>query len=233
MTTTPGTRPQALLLARNDKWHKEIETTLAIEYVVPWLEGAGIDVHATSDLNAWTRRGLEGYRLFMPWLMPQHGGTDAKLGAISAEDVKTEEAEATAEFVARGGGVFGFHGASIVPHVEPYRAYANLFGVTFQGHPKYHEFEVRLTRPDHPITRGLSDFRTSDELYKHEVWGEGIEALAEAEWEGQSYPMAFTRRLGKGALYYLALGHDRATWDHPAFKQLVVNGARWLLDQTS
>ena len=227
-----GARPRALLLARNDKWHGDVEDVLARQYVVPWLAEAGLDVRQTNDMSSWTRLALEDYQVFMPWLMPQYGGTEARFGAIPLEQVKREEADATAEFLEKGGAIFAWHGATVVPHTEPYQPYVDLLGVTFRGHPKYHEFEVRITRPDHPITRGLSSFRTSDELYRHDVWGAGIEVLAEAEWEGKAHPMAYTRRVGRGALYYLAPGHDRATWDHPAFKHLVVEGAKWLVEQT-
>jgi type 1 glutamine amidotransferase len=32
---------------------------------------------------------------------------------------------------------------------------------------------------------------------------------------------------------YLALGHDAASWEHPAFRHLVVEGTRWLLDHSA
>ena len=59
------------------------------------------------------------------------------------------------------------------------------------------------------------------------------DVLLDAEWEGERHPMAYTRKVGKGAVFYLALGHDGATWEHPAFRRLVVEGTRWLLDQTT
>ncbi|HEV2123824.1 MAG TPA: ThuA domain-containing protein [Chloroflexota bacterium] len=226
-TESPRTKVKALLFAQDDKYHPGIEDALAAERATPWLEEMGIAVTRTKDRARWTREGLAQYQLFMPWLMPQWD-----VAKNAHEHIAPEEAEVVASFVRNGGGLFAFHGATVVPKPAEYEAYVDVLGTRFKSHPKYQEFDVRITRPDHPITRGLKDFRTSDELYIHLPLAPDAEVLATAEWEGETHPMAYTRRAGRGAVYYLALGHDQATWDHPAFKQLVVNGARWLFEQT-
>ncbi|MGI8424139.1 MAG: ThuA domain-containing protein [Chloroflexota bacterium] len=220
-------RPKALLLTRNDKFHRGIEDALGRTLVEPWLRQAGVDVTRTNDVGVLCAEGFSGYQLFMPWLMPQWD-----VATESHSRVVQAEAEAVAQFVHSGGGLFAFHGATVVRQRAPYAAYVDVLGTRFKSHPKYHEFSVRVRQPDHPVTRGLRDFRTSDELYLHEPLASDADVLLDAEWEGERHPMVYTRKVGKGAIYYLALGHDRVTWEHPAFRHLVVEGTRWLLDQT-
>ena len=219
---------RVLLFTRNDKHHREVEQALGRGLVVPWLEAAGIDVTAVSGASLPSRDELAGYAVYMPWLMPQW---DQATGAHT--HVVPAEAEAIKDFVCGGGGLFGLHGATVVPAVEPYAAYLDVLGTRFVSHPRYHEFAVRVRRPDHPVTRGLADFRTSDELYLHEPLAADAGVLLDAEWEGRPQPMAYTRTVGAGQVFYLALGHDRASWEHPAFKHLVVEGTRWLLSHAA
>lgn len=209
------------MFARDNNFHPRIEDTLGPKYVVPWLGALDVEVTQTHDLSVLSPGGLRGYDLFMPWSMLQW----------QVEDPSPAEAEAIASFVHSGGALFAQHGATVVPKPEPYAAYLDLLGTRFKGHPEYQDFQVRIAQPDHLITRGLEDFRVSDELYTHAPLAPDAQALVTAAWEGVAHPMAYVRRAGKGAVYYLALGHDAAAWDHPAFKQLVVNGMRWLLDQ--
>jgi type 1 glutamine amidotransferase len=44
-------------------------------------------------------------------------------------------------------------------------------------------------------------------------------------------PLLYTKQLGKGKIHVNALGHDRAAMSNPAFRQLVVQGANWLLER--
>jgi type 1 glutamine amidotransferase len=41
------------------------------------------------------------------------------------------------------------------------------------------------------------------------------------------YPIAWTRRHGKGRVFYLGLGHTPEVWRNPVFLDLVAGGIRW------
>ncbi|MBN1640860.1 MAG: ThuA domain-containing protein [Anaerolineae bacterium] len=51
--------------------------------------------------------------------------------------------------------------------------------------------------------------------------------LAVTEWEDAVQPMVYTKTYGAGRVLYIALGHDAATYAHPAFRQMVIQGLRW------
>jgi type 1 glutamine amidotransferase len=39
--------------------------------------------------------------------------------------------------------------------------------------------------------------------------------------------VAWTREIGKGRVYYTALGHDEQSWGNPAWQRMMVQGILW------
>jgi type 1 glutamine amidotransferase len=97
--------------------------------------------------------------------------------------------------------------------------YKQIIALTFEksvsGHGDYHEFEVSITDSDHPITRGLTNFRTHDELYHRMVPAEGVsyKVLSTAYSDpsmngtGEREPMMIILHYGMGRVFHLMLGH--------------------------
>lgn len=83
------------------------------------------------------------------------------------------------------------------------------------GHGFYHEYTVAITDTTHPITRGLSDFRTWDELYHNmqNPRGADVHVIAtaysapEQKGTGNHEPMATVKTYGAGRIFHLLLGH--------------------------
>jgi type 1 glutamine amidotransferase len=223
--SAPASKPKALLLARRDKFHA-FEDPLGTRYAAPWLQALGLDLTLTDDRSVLSHERLQRYDLLALLLMPQWE-VEAPPEALVAQ------AQAVAGFANGGGGILALHGATVVPQPESYGAYIDTLGARFRSHPPYQEFLVQIPNPDHPVTRGLQDFRISDELYLHHALASDAEVLAAVMWQESSQPLVWTRRPGRGAVLSIALGHDQASWDHPSFKHIVVEGARWLLGQTS
>ena len=66
-------------------------------------------------------------------------------------------------YIRTGGGFFGLHtAAASFREAEGYHAMLNGF---FDGHSPYMDFTVNVSDPNHPVTKGLSDFEATDELY--------------------------------------------------------------------
>jgi len=101
------------------------------------------------------------------------------------------------------------------------------------GHGQPHEFTVKLADADHPITRGLTNFSTTDELWHRTALQTNIEILATAfsahEWQGsgKDEPVAFITRFGEGRSFNLLLGHDTKGMDSAGFQQLLCRGVEW------
>jgi HEAT repeat protein/type 1 glutamine amidotransferase len=79
-----------------------------------------------------------------------------------------------------------------------------------RGHDPRGPFRVQVTDHAHPITAGLADFETTDELYTCLSGDVPIQVLATAtsKVDKKIYPMAFTLTPGKGRTFHSVLGHD-------------------------
>ncbi|MBM3237282.1 ThuA domain-containing protein [Candidatus Poribacteria bacterium] len=127
-------------------------------------------------------------------------------------------------FVASGKGYAGFHSAA-----DSFRGcpeYRALVGGHFITHPHYREFQVSVVDPEHPITKGITEFMVKDEQYILD-YDPRVHILCSALWKGDKMPVAWTKSWGKGRVFYLSLGHDPAAARHEMFQLLLQRGALW------
>ncbi|MFF7842392.1 ThuA domain-containing protein [Streptomyces ossamyceticus] len=156
-------------------------------------------------------------------------------------DVRPSPAEGTAlaRFVERGGRWLALHGTNAV--IEPpapggprvfstprlLGEVAAVLGSQFLAHPPIEPYEVRVTRPAHPLVAGIQPFTVTDELYVCELHGES-EVLLHAEYTGPCRgfaegdtaaldnaprPVLYLRRHGLGEVCCFTLGHCRGRYD--------------------
>jgi hypothetical protein len=146
---------------------------------------------------------------------------------------------ALARFVERGGRWLALHGTNAVieapaaggPRVfttpRLFGELAGVLGSQFLAHPPIEPYEVRVTRPDHPLVAGIEPFTVTDELYVCELHGE-LEVLLHAEYTGPCRgfaegdtaalddaprPVLYLKRHGGGEVCYFSLGHCRGRYD--------------------
>ncbi|SMO72902.1 ThuA domain-containing protein [Fodinibius sediminis] len=96
------------------------------------------------------------------------------------------------------------------------------------GHDPRGPFKVRITDTEHPITKGLSDFETIDELYTCLDGTVPIQVLAKATsiMDNEDHPMAFVHKAGNGRVFHSPLGHDLEALNDPV-KELYRRGTQW------
>jgi type 1 glutamine amidotransferase len=152
--------------------------------------------------------------------------------------------------IRNGAGLVVLHAANNA--FPDWTAYKMMLGLTFvanvSSHGDFHEFSVRITDRDHPITRGLSDFRTWDELYHATVPTPGSEfrVLATAYsspdrgGSGNVEPIIAVLEYGRGRVFHLMLGHvwphdfnsgykgyQMVAFENENFQQCLLRGAEW------
>ena len=94
------------------------------------------------------------------------------------------------------------------------------------GHGPRGVFTAKVVNKEHPITAGMSDFETDDELYA-KLQGTGkINVLVEADsdWSKKTEPLVFTLNYGKGRTVHNAFGHDRKALMNPNVQRIIVRG---------
>jgi type 1 glutamine amidotransferase len=107
-----------------------------------------------------------------------------------------------------------------------------LVGGGTKSHDKFGEFEVKVTRADHPLMNEVpASFRITDELYHfvQDTNGTPIEVLATgtSPVTGKTFPVVWVTRHPKAKIACITLGHDAKSHEHPAYKQLLQNAVKW------
>ncbi len=175
-----------------------------------------------------------------------------------------EQTVALEAFLARGGRWLALHGTNsilrfgadnIVDCPDEAPAFMALLGSRFTAHPPIAPFKVHVTRADHPLTQGLRDFRIEDELFLvrrtadldvllHTSFTGHTPEFRDADWDEAEVPVLYERKVGQGAILYLALGHcrghydlqpvapfwphpQRCSWNYPIFYQLLRRAILW------
>ena len=97
------------------------------------------------------------------------------------------------------------------------------------GHGPRSVFQCKVVDNEHPITKGLGDFKIFDELYAKLQGDTPIEVLvtADSDWSDETEPMVFTCSYGKGRCVHNAFGHDRKAIMDPACRRLIARGVEW------
>lgn len=98
------------------------------------------------------------------------------------------------------------------------------------GHDAYGQFRVKIAKTEHPITDGLNDFTTTDELYYKQQGTEDIIPILTAlsKDTGKEEPLAWVYSYGKGRVFQLLLGHDVASFEAKEIKEIIKRAAVWV-----
>ncbi|MBX7075574.1 MAG: ThuA domain-containing protein [Pirellulales bacterium] len=127
-------------------------------------------------------------------------------------------------YLRQGGGLVAVHCASHAFRNSD--AYTRLIGGRFHHHGTG-EFRSVVVDAQHAITQGWRNFSTWDETYVHDQLANDNRVLAVRAEDGGYEPYAWVRGLGRGRIFYTALGHDERTWGQPEFTDLLARAARW------
>lgn len=153
---------------------------------------------------------------------------------------------ALSRWVEAGGALVGVHSATDT--LSDDGSYVRLIGGVFDGHPWNEEVTLRIDDPEHPAMRPFAreametappTFRLADEIYQFKSLAPDrrvILSLAPGNPKmepGREYPLAWTRRHGKGRVFYTALGHRPEVWRDPRFVEHVLEGIRWAAGEPS
>jgi uncharacterized protein len=89
------------------------------------------------------------------------------------------------------------------------------------------DFTVRVSDPNHPVTRGIRDFRIHDEVYGgFEVKPESHILLTTDEPKN-GRDLGWWKTYGQARIVYLQLGHDHQAYENPNYRKLVAQAIDW------
>ncbi len=223
-----------VLIITGDHGHKWKETT---PFLKELLTKAGHEVDVTeAPSKDLTADNLAKYDVLLLNYRNTPNGARQNPASVWGDENK----KAFKEAVEGGKGLVVYHHASsaFVGNSDFDREFEKIIagGWRRQGnHGKMHEFTV-TARKDHPITRGIKEFKHGrDELYQNSVMLPGSEVLVTAYSDlakdpkntGKHEPMVWVAKYGKGRVCNNVLGHDVEAMQSAGFKVLLARCVEW------
>ena len=188
------------------------------------LREDGFAVEVTGDLGIFGSPLLAQADLLVP--------------VITGESLEKAHADALLDAVRGGLGLGGHHGSLATSFKESW-PFRYVSGVTWVAHPgNIIDFRVAVTRQDDSVMEGIPDFDyRSEQYYLH--YDPTVEILATTTFTGAYdsaarnvvMPVVFKRHFGAGRVFYSALGHVAAEFDHPYMPLILRRGLAWAVRQ--
>ena len=186
------------------------------------------DTTVTQDVGAFTPENLKKYDVVMFY-------TTGELPMTQAEK------DAFVHFVKSGHGFVGVHSATDTFY--EWQPYLEMIGGYFNDHPWHQLVTVNVVDPTNPIVSFLGkSFQVNDEIYQiadfqyatsHVLLRLDPESVSmhrpNVHYRFYGWPLAWTRRDGKGRVFYTALGHEDAVWNSKWYQQLLLNGIKYAM----
>jgi type 1 glutamine amidotransferase len=198
--------------------HQWQESTKLIQVT---LQKTGrFDVSISTDKEVFASPSLKDYAVVI-----------LSYGFWEEEDPSEEAKAGLLNYVKSGGNVVALHFAC--SSFQDWDEYRELLGRVWKkgvgGHGPYGEFTVKVTDKEHPITKGLPDFTTEDELYAKLSGDAEIKVLASAysDWSKNVEPIVFVKEYGKGRVVHNVLGHGLESKRNASYQSLLCRGVEW------
>ncbi len=214
--------PQALVLYA-DQPH---EPGYISENLPRIFEATGVTAHLTVDVRTLSAENLAKVDLLV---ILRDGLQRPQPGAEGQYVWMTQQQQdAIVRFVNAGGALLNLHNSmGLYP---PSGGYLELVGGRYVGHGPLERFRVEVVDPNHPITRGVSNFSIADEQHTPPYDKDKVHLLLQSRSDGGTVAAAgWAYEPGKGRLCHLANGHTREALQHPMYQQLLRNAVRWCL----
>ncbi|MDN4072981.1 ThuA domain-containing protein [Fictibacillus terranigra] len=144
------------------------------------------------------------------------------MGTITQEQLRP-----LLDTVHAGCGIAGCHGGmgdSFRNEVE----FQYMVGGQWVAHPGNDGvlYEVNIKDPENPLTKEIEDFKVKSEKYYMHI-DPAVKVHATTSFSDVKMPVVWTKKWGKGRVYYNSLGHQADIVAMPPVKELMRRGFLW------
>ena len=180
------------------------------------LEQNSVEVTHTDDLDIFTQADLKAYDLIVPvWTM---------------ESMAATRLQPLLDAVRSGVGIAGLHGI-----IDSFRHEAEFHLMLGGQWVTHFDFSVRTYRvfmdgEPSPITEGLPTITVTTEQY-YLLVDPANTILATMRVGDTVMPVAWTKRYGRGRVFYCSLGHNVDVLRQPDVIELIRRGMSWAAER--
>jgi type 1 glutamine amidotransferase len=191
-------------------------------------KSGAFETTVAGDVAPFTSEGLKPYDAVMFYTT----------GELPMND---EQKNAFVNFIRSGHGFVGVHSATDTFYL--WKDYADIIGGYFNGHPWHQQVTIDVADPANGLVSFLApSFQVNDEIYQIDDFNPETSHVllrlnpasvdlkkqgTREKWYG--WPVAWTRKDGKGRSFYCSLGHEHDVWNDPRYQQLLLNGIKWAM----
>jgi len=207
------------------------------------ITGDDVGAHNWREMSETTRKALVDSKKFDvrvcedPYILESETALNTydvivfMIYSVQVKMLPKEAQENLLNFVKGGKGFFVQHlaTASFAKWEEFGKLCGRKWVMRTSGHGPRGVFEAKVVNTEHPITKGMSNFKTDDELYaKLQGTGE-INVLVEAysDWSKKTEPLVFTKKYGRGRVVHNAFGHDGKALMNPNVQRIIARGVEF------
>jgi hypothetical protein len=116
--------------------------------------------------------------------------------------------------------------AGVTYHFAPYEE--NGVKMERSGFKGGVKFKIHMADPNHPITKGLTDYDFADETYCRTTIDPANHVLLTTEEPSSDKIIGWTKTYRNSNVCYLQSGHDQVAYQNPIFRTEVSRAIRWV-----
>jgi type 1 glutamine amidotransferase len=159
---------------------------------------------------------------------------DAVIFANTTGELALPDRDGFLKWIEAGHALIGMHSCSDTFH--EYRPFIEMLGGEFLTHGAQVQVEAYNQDPTHPATRHLgSSYPVFDEIYEFKAFERAkVHGLLTLDKSPQTllpgdFPVAWSKDVGRGKLFYTSLGHREDVWTSALYQQHILGGIQWAL----
>ena len=191
------------------------------------------EVEVTEEIEKFdVKRFSEFDVIFSHWNLYNH----RKKGIPEELEWSRKLRQAYTQFVKEGGGHVAMHaGSSSFYDWDDYQEICVATWIPRQTtHGPRHTFEVRMDDEEHPVTKGLGNFKKYDELWQRIEVAPKESTVLTSNFSSKKYkgkdnwePSTVVSKFGEGRTAYTSFGHDARAFESSEFRVLLARFVEW------
>ena len=162
---------------------------------------------------------------------------DGIIFANTTGDLPLPDKDAFLNWIRDGHAFIGMHSATDTFRGHtPLDPYTEMIGAEFKTHGAQVEVTCINQDPKHPACKDFGPtFTVKDEIYILNGFDRakvhGLLTLDKHPNTGEAgdYPIAWSKRYGKGKVFYTSLGHREDVWESEPYQKHILGGIKWAL----
>jgi type 1 glutamine amidotransferase len=228
-SAAPQSAGGAILIYSGTTGYRHESIPAGIKAVTELAARRGLRAVASEDPAVFSSESLRHFRAIVLLSCT----TDPKNPA--SEWLVGDRRDALQQFVRSGGGVLAVHAAADSHYDWPW--YRRLIGGHFARHPEgTPKGTVTIVAPTDPTMRGLPrTVSRADEWYYFDDYDPVSKVLVTldpqsiGEKDINPNPVAWTREINSGRIFYTAMGHTKESYSEPFFLRHLGQGLDWVM----